>query len=97
LGICPECLEEVDEDEAHETVDGRFTHRDCLPICDNCHDVLLHDLCKGGFVLVGPGPLLHWLTEMKSQRRFPVHDATFSGRFCGPCFPLVFFPPQGDE
>lgn len=95
LGICPECLDEVDEDEAHDTLDGHFTHDACLPICKVCEDVL-HDLCPGGHVLVGPGPVLHWLVEMKSQRRFPVHDATFSGRYCGFCFLNAFFPPQGE-
>lgn len=97
LGVCPECLDEVDADEAYETLDARFTHPACLPFCVCCHDVLLHDLCKGGHVLVGPGPVLHWLIELKSQRRFPVHDATFSGRYCGFCFLNAFFPPIEGE
>lgn len=93
LGVCPECHDDVDEDEAHETLDGRFTHKSCLPFCDHCRDVLLHDTCEEGMVVVARGPLLSWrlLDNLGRLSIHPVHDATFSGRFCSYCFYLTFF------
>jgi hypothetical protein len=99
LGECPECLEEVDEDEAHETLDGRFTHKACLPFCDHCRDVLLYDTCEEGMVLVAPGPVIDYRfyrtrllrNGLYEHTRIPIFDTTFSGRYCRYCFFLVFF------
>lgn len=102
LGICPECREDVDEDEPHETLDGQFTHTACLPFCSVCRDALLHDTCEDGYVNVEPGPVIGYsivstrVNGVVREKHYPVRDKTFSGRFCGFCFPRSFFP-EGDD
>lgn len=93
IATCPECLDDVDEDEAHETLDGLFLHKACLPFCCHCRDVVLHDTCDEGYERVEAGPIIGMriLVSLGHTKQYPVRDTTFSGRYCRFCFFLVFF------